>query len=92
MSPSKSYWSVAKDWCVDGTFKPEFFAHLGELSLYRHAAGSKRDDFRKGYEWPEGFMAAHDKAEFDKRGLRGSLGSPQHLALLSPLSQLNTSD
>ncbi|KAK3839762.1 MAG: hypothetical protein J3R72DRAFT_492507 [Linnemannia gamsii] len=29
--------------------------------------GSKRDDIKKGYKWPEGLMEAHDHAEFAKR-------------------------
>lgn len=61
------YFGMKKEWCVDGHFHPDLMAHLGDSYIDRHAPGTKRDDFMKGYEWPDGYMAAHDKAEFDKR-------------------------
>jgi len=61
------YFGMKKEWCVDGTFSPEFFAHLGDSSGNRHSPGSKRDDIKNGYKWPEGLMEAHNHAEFAKR-------------------------
>ncbi|KAF8925917.1 hypothetical protein BGZ47_002970, partial [Haplosporangium gracile] len=60
------YFGMKKEWCVDGTLSPDFFAHLGDSSDHRHAPGSKRDDIKKGYKWDEGLMEAHDQAEFAK--------------------------
>lgn len=58
------YFGMKKEWCVDGTFSPEFFEHLGDSSDNRHYPVSKRDDIKKGYKWPEYLMEAHDHAEF----------------------------
>ncbi|KAF9127521.1 hypothetical protein BG015_004532, partial [Linnemannia schmuckeri] len=61
------YFGMKKEWCVDGSFSPEFFEHLGDSSYNRHSPVSKRYDIKEGYKWPEDFMEAHDHAEFAKR-------------------------
>jgi hypothetical protein len=62
------YFGMDKEWCVDGTLDPEFYAHMGDWSVNQHAAGSKRDDSVEGYEWPEDdFMSIHEMTEFEKR-------------------------
>jgi len=67
------YFGMKKEWCVDGTFSPEFFAHLGDSSDNRHSPGSKRDDIKNGYKWLEGLMEAHNHAEFAKRSHNDNL-------------------
>jgi len=62
-----------KEWCVDGTLSPEFYAHLGDSSGNRHSSGSKRDEIKNGNKWLEGLMEAHDHAEFAKRSNDDSL-------------------
>jgi hypothetical protein len=62
------YFGMKKEWCVDGAPSPEFFSHLGDSSVNRHAPGSKRDYFQNGYEWPDDdLMSIHELAEFEKR-------------------------
>lgn len=64
---------MKKEWCVDGTFSPEFFTHLGDSSDNRHSPGSKRDDIEEDYKWLEGLMEAHNHAEFAKRSYDDNL-------------------
>ena|ERR1700722_2565139 len=67
------YFGTKKEWCIDGTFSREFFEHLGDSSDDWNYPGSKSDDIKKGYKWPEGLMEAHDHAEFTKRSHNDNL-------------------